>query len=168
MKVRHARPSDVRDLLVLVAEYCASDGHEFDEQFVTAGLMPLLDSDPDHLGVVLVAELDQEAGAPVGYAVLTWGWSIEIGGREAVLDELYVRVRGRGIGSELLRVVEATCRQHGVLRIFLETEAPNESARRLYTRHEFETESSIWMSKVLPQPQVPVSTGDDGGPSMLS
>lgn len=149
MTIRPATPPDLPALLVLVAEYCAADGHEFDEQVVMAGLMPLLDNDADRLGIVLIAEFDEETGGPVGYAVLTWGWSIEIGGREAVLDELYVRVRGRGIGSELLRVAEVMCRQHGVLRIFLETEAPNEAARRLYTRNGFESESSIWMSKHL-------------------
>jgi hypothetical protein len=57
----------VPDLLVLVAEYCASDGHEFVEQVATAGLTPLLDSDPDRLGVVLVAEVSEEAGALLGY-----------------------------------------------------------------------------------------------------
>ena len=30
-----------------------------------------------------------------GYAVVTWGWSIEIGGFEVVFDELYVRTAGR-------------------------------------------------------------------------
>jgi GNAT superfamily N-acetyltransferase len=146
LRVRPAAPHDLAELLTLVAEYCAADGHPFDQLVATKGLTPLLENDRDVYGLVLIAEVADE---PVGYAVLTWGWSIEIGGREAVLDELYVRVRGRGIGSELLRVADATCRDHGVLRVFLETEAPNESARRLYTRHGFETETSIWMSKLL-------------------
>jgi len=148
--VRVAGLSDLAELLVLVAEYCAADGHEFDELVAASGLLPLLergvDLDHDPYGVVLIAEEHELA---VGYAVLAWGWSIECGGREAVLDELYVRIRGRGIGSHLLRAAEATCREHGVLRVFLETEAPNESARRLYTRHGFTTETSIWMSKLL-------------------
>jgi GNAT superfamily N-acetyltransferase len=146
IRVRPAAAHDLAELLQLVAEYCAADGHQFDQLVATEGLTPLLEDDGNVYGVVLIAEVADE---PVGYAVLTWGWSIEIGGREAVLDELYVRVRGRGIGSELLRVADVTCRDHGVLRMFLETEAPNESARRLYTRHGFETETSIWMSKLL-------------------
>ncbi len=149
VKIRLATPTDLPDLLELVAEYCAADNHELDITVATAGLMSLLESDPDRYGVVLIAELDEPPGASVGYAVLAWGWSIEIGGREAVLDELYVRSRGVGIGSALLRAAEATCREHEVLRVFLETEAPNEAARRLYTRHGFDTETSIWMSKLL-------------------
>ena len=34
-------------------------------------------------------------------------------------------------------------------RIFLETEAPNDDARRLYERLGFEAEDSIWMAKRL-------------------
>lgn len=145
--VRVAQRSDLAALIVMVAEYCEADGHEFDELLATAGLIPLLDGDSGRHGLVLIAD---DSENPVGYAVLAWGWSIECGGREAILDELYVRSRNRGIGSELLRAAETTCREHEVLRVFLETEAPNESARRLYTRHGFTTETSIWMSKLLP------------------
>lgn len=144
--VRVAERSDLADLIAMVAEYCEADGHEFDAHVANAGLATLLDDNHDRYGIVLIAE---EADALVGYCVLAWGWSIECGGREAVLDELYVRARRRGIGSELLRCAEATCREHGVLRVFLETEAPNDAARRLYTRHGFTTETSIWMSKLL-------------------
>jgi GNAT superfamily N-acetyltransferase len=38
------------------------------------------------------------------------------------------------------------CRRRGARRIFLETERPNESARRLYARHGFTPDDSIWMS----------------------
>jgi len=35
-----------------------------------------------------------------------------------------------------------------VRRIFLETEAPNDAARRLYERHGFVAEDSIWMARM--------------------
>jgi GNAT superfamily N-acetyltransferase len=84
-----------------------------------------------------------------GYAVATWSWSIEIGGFEVVFDELYVRTRGQGKGSVALEVVIDDCRRRGAKRIFLETERPNESARRLYARHGFTVDDSIWMSRDL-------------------
>jgi ribosomal protein S18 acetylase RimI-like enzyme len=85
----------------------------------------------------------------LGYGVLTWSWSIEIGGPEAVLDELYVRTRNRGIGGRLVEALVAAGREHGMRRIFLETERPNEAARRLYERHGFVTDDSIWMARLL-------------------
>lgn len=142
--VRPAVPSDLANLIELAAEYCAADGHEFHAPTVRAGFEPLLDD--DRHGIVYVAEID---GRLDGYGVVTWGWSIEVGGADVVLDELYVRTRGLGTGTALVRRLEHECRERGVKRIFLETELPNEAARRLYAREGFEADTSIWMSKEL-------------------
>lgn len=139
--VRRAVPDDLATLLGLVAEYCDADGHDFDADVARAGLEPLLAGDA--LGVVWMIDEDD------GYVVVTWGWSVEIGGLDVVLDEVYVRSRGRGAASAALRVVEADLRARGVKRIVLETERANDGARRLYTRLGFTAEDSIWMSKVL-------------------
>jgi GNAT superfamily N-acetyltransferase len=144
VQVRRATPDDLDVLVVLAAEYCASDGHHFDPATVLAGLRPLLAD--DRLGVVWVADV---GGTIDGYAAVTWGWSIEIGGLDVVLDEIYVRTRGRGTGSALLERLEIDCRERGVRRIFLETEQPNDAARRLYARRGYTADTSIWMAKVL-------------------
>jgi GNAT superfamily N-acetyltransferase len=170
-RIRRALAGDLEALVGLAAEYCEADGHVFDESTVRAGFGPLLVD--DRHGVVLVAEANDaegeadadHAGSPdgrgasgastvserglLGYGVLTWSWSIEIGGPEAVLDELYVRTRNQGIGGRLVDALVAAGREHGMRRIFLETERPNEAARRLYERHGFETDDSIWMARVL-------------------
>lgn len=145
VSVRRAHQGDVAALVTLVREYCAADGHDFDAPTVRRGLEPLLED--DRHGVIWLAEPDD--GPPVGYAVVTWGWSIEIGGLDVVLDEIFVRERGRGVGSRLIERLEADCRSRGVLRIFLETEAANEGARRLYRRHGYVADTSIWMAKEL-------------------
>ena len=98
--VRRAVPGDLDELVALAAEYCTADGHDFDETTVRSGFGPLLRGD-EH-GAVWVADGDGHDHLE-GYAVVTWNWSIEIGGREAVLDEVYVRDPGRGLGSELVR-----------------------------------------------------------------
>jgi GNAT superfamily N-acetyltransferase len=142
--VRPGDPADLDVLVELAGEYCAADGHDFDETTVRAGFAPLLDD--DRHGIVHVAELD---GTVDGYGVVTWGWSIEIGGLDVVLDEIYARTKGRGVGTSLLHHLEAECRARGVKRIFLETELGNEAARRLYAREGYEADTSIWMSKEL-------------------
>jgi len=142
--VRRAVPGDLTNLLPLVAEFCAIDGHEHDADRVRTALGPLLGDDA--LGQVWV--LDGPAG-PDGYAVVTWGWSLEGGGRDALLDELYVRHRDRGTGSRLLAVALEGARAAGATRIFLETEAPNDSVRRFYRRHGFVDEDSVWLQRPL-------------------
>lgn len=145
VSVRRAHERDADAVVDLVAEYCAADGHAFDEPTVRRGLRPLLADDRHGVVWLAIDELDR----PSGYAVVTWGWSLEIGGLDVVLDELYVRDRGLGIGSRLIERLEADCRSRGVLRIFLETEEPNEGARRLYRRHGYVADDSIWMAKEL-------------------
>jgi GNAT superfamily N-acetyltransferase len=81
--------------------------------------------------------------------VLARSWSVEIGGAEMVLDELYIRTRSQGIGSRAIEALAAWCRDRDVKRIFLETERPNHRARALYARHGFIEDDSIWMSREL-------------------
>jgi len=142
--LRPGTSADIDPVLGLVREFCEIDRHDYDERRIRTALLPLLAS--TQFGFVLVAE---QGEALVGYAVLTWGYSLEIGGVEAVLDEFYIRERGRGLGGAMIDEVVRLARQFGVRRIFLETERPNMRVRRLYARHGFVTEDSIWMSRVL-------------------
>lgn len=136
--IRRADPDDLDDLVELHREFCNVDAHPFDRARARDAFAPLL-SDDSH-GVVWIIDIRR------GYAVLTWGWSIEAGGPEAVLDELFVREREQGFGSALLEHLLADGRRRGLARIFLETEARNERVRRFYERHGFRTDDSIWLA----------------------
>ena len=138
--VRRGVPDDLETVVRLVAAYCIADEHPFDEAMVRGALVPLLESD-EH-GTVWVA---QDSEHLVGYAVLTWGWSVESGGREALLDELYAGRSGAGIGSALVQSCVAAAAAAGARAMFLETEVDNDAARRLYRRHGFTEELSVWM-----------------------
>lgn len=136
--IRRAVSDDLGALVALHERFCNVDGHPFDRGRATAAFRPLL-SDDRH-GVVWITD-DQDA-----YAVVTWGWSIEGGGAEAVLDELYVDARGRGTGTALIEHLLADSRTRGLARVFLETESANDRVRTLYARHGFVTDDSVWMS----------------------
>ena len=140
--IRRARLEDLDLLAGLSAEFNELDGHAHDDARVHAALTPLLQD--DELGVVyLIGE------PPGGYAVVTWGYSIESSGRDALLDEIYVRSRGEGIGGEAFEEILDDLRTRGIFRMFLETERPNDRVRRFYTRHGFTEDDSIWMSREL-------------------
>lgn len=130
-------------LLALIEAYCAADEHDYDAASARAALDPLLAD--DSLGQVWML-----GGEPaIGYAVITWGHSIESGGREALLDEIFVNETGNGIGGAAMPEILAAARAAGARRIFLETESRNVDARRFYERHGFVTEDSVWMSRDL-------------------
>ncbi len=136
--VRRAGPPDLDTLVDLHRSFCEIDGHPFDQLRARAAFVPLLVDDAH--GVVWVVD------EPHAYAVLTWGWSIEAGGAEAVLDELFVTERDGGVGAALVNHLLADGRRRGLARIFLETEAHNERVRRFYHRHGFRADDSIWLS----------------------
>ena len=136
--IRRAGPGDLETLVELHDAFCALDGHPFDDRRARAAFAPLLANDTH--GVVWIVD------APAGYAVLTWGWSIEAGGAEAVLDEIFVTERGGGVGLALIDHLLADGRGRGLARIVLETEAHNERVRGFYERHGFQVDDSIWLS----------------------
>lgn len=136
--IRRADRADLPTLIELHRSFCAIDRHPFSEPRVRRAFDGLVDDDTH--GVVWIID------DPLAYAALTWGWSIEAGGSEAVLDEIFVSERGRGVGSALIEHLVTDARRRGVARIFLETESHNERVRGLYARHGFLEDDSIWMS----------------------
>ena len=129
-----AKPDDLPRLLPLVAAFHQGEGIAQSEDHVSAALAPLLEGNP--LGAVY---LIGPARAPIGYVVITFTWSVEYGGLDAVVDELYIRpaVRGRGIASEVLATLPRALREAGVRALHLEVHRDNETARRLFARAGF-------------------------------
>lgn len=142
--VRRAVTTDLEAVLTLVSAFCVADQHEFDETRVRRALVPLLHDD-EH-GQVWVLDTGH---ALAGYAVVTWGWSLESGGRESLLDEIFVSDQGSGLGALLMKAVLAGARSAGAQTMFLETETHNERVRRFYDRHGFTADDSVWMSTLL-------------------
>jgi GNAT superfamily N-acetyltransferase len=136
--IRRAGPGDLDRLVDLHREFCAVDDHPFDIGRATAAFAPLLGD--DRHGVVWIVD------STPAYAVLTWGWSIEAGGAEAVLDEIFVSERNEGAGSSLIQHVLADGRRRGLARVLLETETANHRVREFYERHGFRVDASIWMA----------------------
>jgi GNAT superfamily N-acetyltransferase len=90
--------------------------------------------------ILLVQHRDAEI---VGYAVLAFGFSLEFGGRDAFLDELFIMepFRGQGIGTAALTAVCAWARHDGLCALHLEVERDNKAAKALYTQSGFEDRS---------------------------
>ena len=143
--IRRATLSDLERIIPLCIDYCAADSREVNEPMIRSGLAGLLDS--DEIGFILIA--CDEHNSPIGYAAVSTGWSLEVGGADYILDEIFIQQRGEGIGRQLIAAAEDRCAELGVRRIFLETEGPNVRARSLYARLGFVEDDSVWMSKDL-------------------
>ncbi|MEP0565257.1 MAG: GNAT family N-acetyltransferase, partial [Paracoccaceae bacterium] len=111
-----AGADEVEKLLPMVARYHANEGIELTDEERAAAVAPLLEGSP--LGAVWFIGPKM---APVGYVAVSFGWSIEMGGMDAFIDELWVRekVRGRGMGSEALAALIPALTQAGVKALHL-------------------------------------------------
>lgn len=129
-----AAPEDLDKLEPMVAAYHALEGFQTSEEARRAALAPLLEGNP--LGVIY---LIGPRKSPVGYIALSFGWSIELGGMDCVIDEFFIRsaVRGRGMGMDVLLGLIPALAQHGLRGISLEVDQTNEKAQRLYQRAGF-------------------------------
>ena len=129
----------------LVRAYYFEDGHAFREDGQPAALAALVAGEP--FGRAWLIRLDAR---PVGYVVLSWGFSVEAGGREACLDEFYLvpEVRNQGLGSRALALVEAEAHALAVRRIFLEVQRGNRVIG-LYRRAGYVDHDRFLMSKFL-------------------
>jgi len=84
--------------------------------------------------------------------IVSFGWSVEFGGLDGFLDEIYIRpaVRGRGIGTEVLISIPKALAGAGLRALHLEVDRENTSARKLYEKLHFEPrERYMLMSRKL-------------------
>lgn len=124
-----ADAADAELLVELMREFYAVEHLRFDEAAARRALAQILGSRV--YGAVYLIRLGEEAA---GYAVLAFGFSLEFEGRDALVDELYVReaFRGRGVGRAALSVMEDFCRAEGVRALHLEVDRDNVRAQALY------------------------------------
>jgi GNAT superfamily N-acetyltransferase len=141
--------ADVNDtdlLAEFMREFYEFDHLALDEEAAHFALLQILNN--DSLGMVWLIQAD---GSPIGYVVLTLGFSLEFHGRDAFIDEIYIRAkhRGKGIGRRTLEFVEAACRTLGVRAIHLEVERSNAKAHAVYQQIGFEYQDSYLMTKCV-------------------
>ena len=89
---------------------------------------------------------------PIGYVVVSHGFSIEFGGPNAFIDKIYIctPVRGKGIGVESLLQICKIVEAGGTKAVHLEVDQTNTVAQRLYSRGGFDLLSNYnLMSKEL-------------------
>jgi GNAT superfamily N-acetyltransferase len=139
-----ATEADADLLLAMMREYYAYDGHAYDEARARVALATFL-QEPSFGRAWLVC--DQHT--PVGYIVLTLGYSLEYLGRDAFIDEFYLRPshRGRGWGRKTLEFVEDQARASGVRSIHLEVVRQNGTAKEVYRRAGYADHDHFLMSK---------------------
>lgn len=125
---------DLDRVVPLVAAYHAYEGIEQDDAARRGAIEPLLKGS-EHGALWLIGP----RRAPVGYIAISFGWSIELGGLDGIIDEFFMRenVRGRGMGTEVLRLLLKQLSAAGMKALSLEVAPENARATKLYARRGF-------------------------------
>jgi ribosomal protein S18 acetylase RimI-like enzyme len=141
---RIAENSDTEILVEFIREFHEVEHLPFDDNSVRTMLAEILND--DSLGRVW---LIQDGSEPIGYIVLTFGYSLEFQGRNGLIDELYIREshRGQGIGTSALQFVEGVCPSLGIQALHLEVDRKNTAAQGLYRKVGFEDHDRYLVSK---------------------
>lgn len=147
LTVRAATSDSIATILPMMRAFYALEHIHFAESHSRPALERLI-GDPER-GRVFLAELD---GSIIGYCAICFGYSLEFGGRDAFVDEIFLleEHRGKGYGEAVLEFVAGEARALGVKALHLEVERNNDRAQRLYDRAGFERrEKYFLMSRTL-------------------
>ncbi len=147
MNIRTAEINDIPQLCALL-QTLFSQEVEFvsNKKLQVAGLTEIINN--PQAGDIVIATEDSRI---VGMVNLLYTISTVLGGVVAILEDMVVRsnVRGKGIGSELLKYSFELAKSKGCQRITLLTDNDNESAHRFYQRHGFTRSSMTAFRKSL-------------------
>jgi len=117
-------------LVDLMAEFYAESGHRLDRLWATNSFSALLNN-PSWGAVWLLLD----GGEIAGYVVVTVRFSMEFGGRDAFVDDLFVRARHRrrGVGHAEMTALIGECKRRDVLALHAEVGPDNAPANALYS-----------------------------------
>ena len=129
-----AAEAHVDILLRLARAFHAEEGRSLDADSAAA-VVGIARGEPLARGWIV-----RSSGRAVGYVVITLGYSIEYGGRDGFIDDLYLvpEARGRGWGRCLLDFACDEAKRLGIRTLHLEVEVGNDRAVRLYRGAGFE------------------------------
>jgi ribosomal protein S18 acetylase RimI-like enzyme len=144
LSFERAGPSDADLLAGMMREFYEHERMTFEEGVARAALSGLLGD--ERLGRIHLIKAGAEV---IGYVVLTFGFSLEFGGHDAFVDELFVRDewRGRGAGRRALEFAAEVCRACGVRALHLEVERANTTAQALYRKAGFRDHDRYLLTK---------------------
>lgn len=142
------RVATMLDLDALLPRTRALNDHEgitVPTATLAAALARLIDEPV--LGAAWMIERD---GAPIGYALCTYGFDLEYGGRDAWLTELWIDdgARGGRAGATVLDLLSAELKNLGIGALHLQVR-PENPALRLYQRAGFTASPRIVMTRTI-------------------
>lgn len=140
--------ADSDALISWILEFNAHEEIDTPATRIRPGLQKLL-SHPELGGAYWICRDDGPTRC--GYAILTYGFDLEYGGRDAWLTDLYIRpeLRAQGSGTQAFALLEAQARQAGAGALHLVVRRENLAAQRAYAKNGMTENPRLLMIKLL-------------------
>lgn len=124
----------IEQLLELMQAYYRFDQLDFEKNKAHQAVSQLLAD--DRYGRIWLISFDNML---VGYLAVTFGFSLEFGGKDAFIDEFFIleEFRNHGIGKKGLQLAENFLLQQQVQAVHLEVNEEHEAAKHFYTAQGF-------------------------------
>ena len=138
---------NIPTILEMMKDFYSIDNYSFDSELGKENLIKFINT--KELGRLWLIQIDEKI---VGYVVLTFGFSFEYKGRDAFIDELYLKAnyRNQGFGKTTLEFLNRKAKEIGINAIHLEVEKHNEKRNKLYESHGFKTTNRrMLMTKII-------------------
>jgi diamine N-acetyltransferase len=130
VQLQQAERAALELLLELMRGYYRDDHLDFELERQRSAMLQLLE-EPQRGRVWLIRLPDRV----VGYVAVCFGFSLELGGRDAYIDQMYVvpEARGRGIARHALQQLNSPLAELGIRALHLEVDQHNHAAQKLYS-----------------------------------
>jgi ribosomal protein S18 acetylase RimI-like enzyme len=144
--LKTATIEEIPDILNMMEDFNSIDNYPFNREYCKGNLIEFLDK--EELGKLWLIYHEKNI---VGYLVLTFGFSFEYKGRDAFIDELYLKTgfRNQGIGSKIFDKLIPLTKELGLNAIHLEVEKENEAGNKLYSKNGFERSNRTLLTRIL-------------------
>lgn len=131
---KEVKTEDIAWVVPMVKEFYALEKIDFDETRVKSALAQFID-DPA-FGRAWLIYADEELA---GYVIFTFGFCLEFGGRDAFIDEIYLKpeYRKQGIGQKAIDFLVEFGKMEGMKMILLEVDHDNSGAQEVYRKKGF-------------------------------
>ncbi|WP_108805587.1 N-acetyltransferase [Aquimarina sp. Aq107] len=137
---------DKSDVLKMMTSFNEIYDYDFDPKIGEKNLIDFTSN--EILGRLYLIKYQQ---SNIGYIVLSFGFSFEYEGRDAFIDEFYIKenYRNQGVGKLTMDFIELESKKLNVNAIHLEVESHNSKANKLYMSKGYKSNNRILLTKKI-------------------
>lgn len=148
MKISHleAGVKQIPVILEMMEDFNSIYGYSFEKKISERNLNEFICN--KSLGRLWIIDVDKNS---VGYVVLSFGFSFEYRGKDAFIDEIFIKeeFRHMGIGTKTMEFIEIKAKEFQIRAIHMEVEKDNQKAKRLYLKQGYSGNKRELLTRIL-------------------